>query len=250
MKKTLWTLIAIAALAAAQEKASTPEFISKLIPVRYVNTNHLQGLLSVPGVSIKADEGMHVLAVYGRPDAVSTIEEMVKKLDVAPVTPPRAGFELTGYMLSGSNEAAAGRADDIPADLAAAVKQLHTLFSYKRFRLIESFILRGRDQSGENVVNDNSTSGILPGTASEYSVHFNQATVSRGSPSVVHLKTLSLGVSTPTPNRDKDGRTVYRHAGFRTDVDVPEGQKIVVGKSNVNGGEDSLILVLTAKVIE
>jgi hypothetical protein len=130
------------------------------------------------------------------------------------------------------------------------MKQLHAVFPYKHYRIVESFVLRGRDQSGEQATNDSSTSGILPGTSSEYNLRFSHATVTHGSPSVVHLKTLTLNVSTPTQNRDKDGRIITRNVGFRTDIDVPEGQKVVVGKSNVNGSDESLILILTAKVIE
>ena len=38
-------------------------------------------------------------------------------------------------------------------------------------------------------------------------------------------------------------------SGVNTDVDVREGQKVVVGKSNF-GAEDAFILVVTAKVVE
>ena len=39
-------------------------------------------------------------------------------------------------------------------------------------------------------------------------------------------------------------------AGFGTDVDVREGQKVVVGKAAVGGTNSALILVITAKVLE
>jgi hypothetical protein len=40
------------------------------------------------------------------------------------------------------------------------------------------------------------------------------------------------------------------NSGIRTDVDVREGQKVVVGKSNISGSVDALILIVTAKVVE
>ena len=41
-----------------------------------------------------------------------------------------------------------------------------------------------------------------------------------------------------------------RDVGIRTAVEVPEGQMVVVGKSNFTGGDDALILVLSVKVIQ
>jgi hypothetical protein len=43
---------------------------------------------------------------------------------------------------------------------------------------------------------------------------------------------------------------VYRSMGIKTSIDVPEGQKIVVGKSSVPGGDDALILVLSVKIVK
>jgi hypothetical protein len=38
--------------------------------------------------------------------------------------------------------------------------------------------------------------------------------------------------------------------GLQTNIDVKEGQKVVVGKSNFNGNEDAMILIVTVKVVE
>jgi hypothetical protein len=41
-----------------------------------------------------------------------------------------------------------------------------------------------------------------------------------------------------------------REVGIHTDVDLPEGQKVVVGKSSYSGADDALILVLSVKFVE
>jgi hypothetical protein len=47
-----------------------------------------------------------------------------------------------------------------------------------------------------------------------------------------------------------DGNT-YRDAGISTNVDVPEGKKVVIGKtSGVLGPDSALILVISAKVVD
>jgi hypothetical protein len=38
--------------------------------------------------------------------------------------------------------------------------------------------------------------------------------------------------------------------GFDTDLNLREGQKVVVGKSHIGAGNSALILVLSARVVE
>jgi len=241
MKKIIWTALALAALAFAQDKEVAP----KVIPIHYVNVNRLAQLINnIPGVSVKADETMHVLVISGRPDGVAAIEEVIKKLDVP--EPKSPDFELTGYLVTGSPQV---RPDDVPADLNATVKQLHGLFSYKSYRVLETFVLRGGTQRGDRFTNG-STSGILPGTTSDYSFYYQNAIVANTTPRSVHLMNMRLNIQTPTTYRNKNGELEHRSVGISNDIDIPEGQKVVVGKSNFTGGDDALILVLSAKILD
>jgi hypothetical protein len=238
--RIVWTALAAATLVRAQQ-AGPAEITPRMIQVHYVNVDRLRELVSIPGVSVKADGSMHVLVVSGRTDAVAAIEEMVKKLDVPPPAQPE--FELTGYLVSGSIQA---RADEIPTDLAPAVKQLHNLFAYKSYRVMDTFFIRS-GSANFSPTGSPSTSGILPGTNSEYNFTYRDSLVAGGS---VHFGELRLDVATPTTERNKDGRIVNRNVGIHTSVDVPEGQKVVVGKSSFTGGDEALILVLSVKIIK
>ena len=42
----------------------------------------------------------------------------------------------------------------------------------------------------------------------------------------------------------------FTTAGFNADIDVREGQKIVVGKSNFDGADGTFFLIVTAKVVD
>ena len=42
----------------------------------------------------------------------------------------------------------------------------------------------------------------------------------------------------------------YLDTGLNTDVDIREGQKVVVGKANMDGSDRASIVILTAKVVE
>jgi hypothetical protein len=245
LSRIFWTLIALAALSFAQPPDSE-KMARKIIPVHNVNVDHLANLVSIPGISVKADNQMGVLVVTGPEPAVATIEEMVKKLDVPPPAPALTSLELTGYLVSGSLQS---RADDIPADLAGTVKQLHSLFPYKSYRVLDTFVLRGTaspTQHNSTAV----TSGILPGTNSEYHFAYNAAIISPTTLRSVRLNNMSLAISTPTGERDEKGKQAMRSVGISAEVDIPEGQKVVVGKSNFTGGDDALILVLSVKILD
>ena len=235
----LGTWLGLDGLVGAQEKVATtaPEkYTQKMIEVKNADAGRVARLVEGPGLSVKFDTGMHVIVVRGPQEGVAAVEEMVRKLDVAP-----PNIELTVYLVSGS---AQGSADDLPKELAGAAKQLHALFPYTSYRLLESFVQRSRDGR------DASTSGVLPGTKAKYDFQFKSATVSGGPSGVVHIDGMSLTLHTPTSTLDKNGQVVYRSVGIRTDIDVREGQKAVVGKSSIDGTNDALILIVTAKVIE
>ncbi len=232
--RMLWTLVALAGLAFGQEKKSedTGKIVSKIIPVHYVNVNQLRNMLSVPAVQINANSEMHALVVSGTADAVAMLEEMAKKLDVAP--PPHPDIELTVYLVFGSPQ---GKGDEIPAELASTIKQLHGSFAYKSYRMADSFVVRGRDGEG------GSTSGVIAGSAdaaATYGLSYEHATVSGDSPRVIRIDKLHLGLRV---------KSTF-DSGLNTSIDVREGQKAVVGKSNMNGSDEALILVVTGKVVE
>ena len=96
------------------------------------------------------------------------------------------------------------------------------------------------------------TGGNADGTIknSTYSFHYIRASVLDGPPKIVNLQNLNLQVRMPTGSFDEKGNPRYKTTGVSTDVDIRDGQKVVVGKSDMNNGESPLILVVTAKVVE
>jgi len=151
--------------------------------------------------------------------------------------------ELTVYLLSGVQAPAT---DDVPQDLAAIAKQLHSLFTYKGYKLAESFILRGRSSS-----NGAGTEGILPGSGLHYYFRYQRVRVTAEKPYMVHIDNLSMSLNGP-PAYGPDGKQRGNNqiASISTDLDLTDGQKVVVGKSSINAAGDALILVIVPKVIE
>jgi hypothetical protein len=67
---------------------------------------------------------------------------------------------------------------------------------------------------------------------------------------VVRFDALKLAMKVPVVV-DGKGAINYLDLGISTDVDVPEGKKVVVGKTSaVEGSDGALILVISAKVVD
>jgi hypothetical protein len=134
----------------------------------------------------------------------------------------------------------------VPAELDPVAKQLKSIFSYKSFRLLESFVLRSRD--GEN----GSTSGTLlaeqsPENPLRYDFQYRRVSLDGADNArSVRFERLHFSLQVPV------GHPVhYENAGIESDVDVPDGKKVVVGKtSGLLGADSALILVISAKVVD
>jgi type II secretory pathway component GspD/PulD (secretin) len=243
--KFICGLAALSLLAWAQD--APPKTVRKLIPVKYVSACQVRGLLasymgniqvgkfSVFG-QVQCDEILRTLVVSGPEEMVATYEEALKKMDVQPTD-----FELTIYLLSSSSQSG----DQLPDALASTVKQLHGVFAYKGYQLLGVSVLRGRDgQKG-------SAAGTISkdGKTATYMFRYESALVSGDTLKTVNLHDLNLTLQSRTGTLT-DGKPVFQETGLQTDIDVRDGQKVVVGKSDVNNGESPLILVVTAKVLE
>jgi hypothetical protein len=212
----------------------------KLIQLKYVDAGRVSRLLRSQNqtlLTMESDDQLHAIAVTGTPEMVASVEEGVKRLDVPPID-----FELTVYLISTAPQAG----DQLPEALASTAKQLHGVFAFKGYQLLDSFVLRGRD--GQRGTANGTIS--KDGKTSTYSFRYDRAAVSGEAPKVVDLHDLNLNVRFYNGTFDKNGQQNYRDTGLNTDVDARDGQKIVVGKSDVNNGESPLILVVTAKVVE
>lgn len=153
--------------------------------------------------------------------------------------------ELTVYLVSGVQTPAG---DDVPQDLATTVKQLHSLFPYKGYKLADSFVLRGRSTPAGSNAN---TQGVLPGSGLNYTFSYQRVRASSEKPYMVHIDGLRIVITQPLSygldGKQRGNNTV---ASISTDLDLAEGQKTVVGKSSINQTGDALILVIVPKVIE
>ena len=215
----------------------------RVIEVRNADPEGIVNTLNavMPGISRNG----RMLVVRGSESVVTMIEDAVKKLDVAP--PPPLGMqrvanvEFTFQLLYGSPQEGAST---IPGDLEATVRQLRALFPYKNYRVLDTQVLRGRDGAAVEF------SGTLPGSDSVYNLKYTPRVSPGAAPRSVRAQRLEFGARIKGFSDAAKTIAQFVPTGIITDVDAREGQKTVVGKSNVSGTDDAIILVITAKVIE
>lgn len=219
-------------------------WITRIFELKHRDVNSVAEVVGSFGVRLRVSPRLGVMAVTGPPDVVTAVGEAIKRLDVPEPLPKNV--ELTVYLLAAMQQAAP---EGIPKELEAVVKQLKNLFSYQGFRMVDTMIVRVRDGQGAEA---NGAGPPLTGSdlsqRTIYTVKCNSIEVTSDEKgNVIRLNKLRLGARIPVPTGP--GNWQYVDTGFNTDIDVREGQKVVVGKANIDASNNAMILVVTAKVV-
>jgi hypothetical protein len=230
--------LAMAGLLAAQtpplpETAPpAPPSEKRIFQAKYADVKDLANVLSVFGYHIEANRDLHVLAVSAPHDVMAAIEDAIKRLDV-PTAAPK-DVDLTVYLVLASQQA--DGSGGLPTELQPVANELKGVLSFKSFKMLETILLRTRPG------NRATASGIIGGADKTlYDFHVNPAAVTEDPKGrIIRLDALALHLRVPGG----------MDAGINTEISVREGQKVVVGKSNMGGTDQALILVVTAKVTE
>jgi hypothetical protein len=186
-----------------------------------------------------------VIVLKGQPDAVASVEQTIHELDVPSTAPASKDIEVIVSVIGASSGSNLSPGQEMPEGMAPVVKQLRAIFPYKNYQLLSSMLLRSREGTrAENKGNmkslPNTGDNAMPG---DYDVSYNETNVtSEQGKSVIHLRKFQFLTDVPTSHR-------MFNVVVATDVDLPEGQKTVVGKANVESSDSALFVVLTARVV-
>src|ERR1035441_250584 len=248
MKRIILSVVLLAAPAVAQ--TPPPSETTKLVALRNAEPRAIQGMLQMFGVHISLNNEMKTMVMSGTSEQIAAAEAAIKQLDVAP-----KNIDLTVYfVVGGDSPAMAGGA--VPQDLRAVLAQLKGTFTFKEYKMLDVLTLRTRANSSAD------TSGILnastPPKMSKFSIR--SATVSEDG-TIIRIDRMQAGLKIPLTRRAdaaadaKSGAKTqssyeYIDSMITQDVDVKEGQKVVVGRSSVEGPQQALFLILTAHVIQ
>jgi hypothetical protein len=222
------------------------EDVHRTFQLKYTDPRSLIPLITTGHITF--DSSLKALTITARDSAgMSEAEEIIKRFDVPP--PAVKNIDVTIYLMSALAQPAGG---PIPAELESVVKQLKSTFSYKGYQLIDTEVIRVRAGQGGEVGGVVIDGPALEGYRTISQVKFKSASVSTDEKGrTVRIDSLKVGLKIPTVFITAGQRQFqYIDTGMSTDVDVREGQKVVVGKANMDGSDRASIVVLMAKVVE
>ncbi len=265
MKRILVGLFCLAGLAAGQaafapaKVAESPKWIQKVFDVKYADPNAIAKLLgSLPNNygpnldRVVAQPELHAVSVGTTdPSFLKLAEDIIQRFDVPQAKPATAsqqrGVEIVASILLAGPKGSSG--DALPADLAPVSKQLHAAFGYTDIRLLDSALIRGRENRTSDVT------GTLDGLLGEksgnqiYRIRIQKISVEpKGKGDAIGLEGFAFSARIPVDAGQN--QYTYMELGFNTDLNLLEGQKVVVGKTRIGSTNQALILVLSARLVD
>ncbi|HEX7362414.1 MAG TPA: secretin N-terminal domain-containing protein [Bryobacteraceae bacterium] len=246
-------LIALSPIAAFSQKTDSAP--ATLVRLHYAKPGDIAGLLNGL-VVIRANDALRAVVLRGDPQAVAKAEEIIHKLDVPQTQTSERNIVLTMYVIGATNKPAPAGAK-MPEDLQPVVRQLKAIFPYSTYSLLDSMLLRSREGT------DMSTTGTLkffpsqPASAGEMATICNisyHLSPQRGAETsnAVRLSEFRFHARVPVVvGSTAAGATPQFQqvsVGFKTTLDLPEGKKAVVGKTDIDNGDAALFVVLSAKI--
>jgi len=250
MKRLVLCAVLLAAPVLAQPSPNDHvQKIQKLVTLKYADPRAVAQIIGDWGVEMRFPNvnTSKTMALTGFPDRVAAVEAAIQQLD----QPPKS-VELTVYfVVAGDQPTLAGNAP--PQDLKDVVAQLKATFPYKEYRVMDALSLRPRAGS------EAQTSGTLnSGTPPKMSIFSVQNVIVSEDGSTVRIERMHAGLRIPYAETSTDPKTgvangrsmKFTDSGIYQDVDIKAGQKVVVGRSSLEGPQQALFLVLTAHVVQ
>lgn len=245
---------------APQAKEAEPDLVtlramkSKVFVVKHQDPSVLYLSLRALGSGVKGalmlftkEGGFNTLSVRDFPENLAAIEEALKRLDVPSATQKAPDVELTLHVLFASKSPAAEAG--LPADLLEVVKQLKNTLAYRGYTLAASFVQRVGVNGDRTIYGRGQleASALAPGEAKDSSLLF----VDWESDRVVSLESEGAGPGRYSLRkfyfllRERRGAESLELARMASDINLKEGEKVVVGTTVVK--DRGLIVVLSAR---
>lgn len=200
-------------------------------------SNALRSLLGYDAV--KTDSSVGMVIVRTRKELMPAAEQVVKRLDMA--VPPPSNVEITFYLIQATHDPLPGAA--VPPELQSTIAQLKNVFAYQGFQILDTTLVRGR---GGRDVSASGAFSIDKDESTPYSLSLRPSV--QGDDKARSIRIDELRFNARMRANTGPGPFQVVEAAIRADIDVKEGQKVVVGK--VQGSQRALILVVTGKIVD
>jgi hypothetical protein len=248
MKRLLLAAMLLALPVFAQEEKKTEEKPvpnqQKLFVLKYADADALRQLLMVFGANMVPNRDMHVLSVSAPAQTMVAIEDAIKRLDVPSAAP--ANVDLTIYLVVGHESESGG--GPVPKELDGVVTQLKSGFSFKAYSLMDVIALRTRTGQNAGTTSSGGAMPVGPGNSTQAVItqlRLNESGIT-GDGTTIHIRSLQANIKMPVANQNGFS---YQDLGMNTDLDIKEGQKVVIGRLGISK-DQALFLVMTAKIVQ
>jgi hypothetical protein len=233
----------LAAQEKAEKPAAPPPQVQKVFILKYADPRAVHQLLSAFGVGVWESPDMHALSVSATPQTMQAIEDAIARLDV-PAAAPK-DVSLVMHLVIGSDTDGATAA--VPKELDKVVSELHNTFPFKNYRLLDVLTLRAR--TGQRASTQSAGGALQFGSVSKPVLTNFAINSSSVAPDGTTLRLDGLRVSGRIPVEQGPGEFNFWNLDMSTDVDIKEGQQVVIGRQGLNK-EQALFLVLSAHVVQ
>jgi len=212
--------------------------VTKVLRIRRGDVRKISRVLQLIGGTVSGDPDLGVIVWTGPERLTSAIEAAAESLDRAPV--PAANIELTIAFLAKAGDTAGA---PLPADLKGVAQQLHNVFGVEGLRLLETAVVRVRD-GGEARVEGTLPTRFGADKTSTYTLSIRKVRLAHEDGKTLacleHFSLRVVGLRSANSSRIFDAQT---------DLDVREGQKVVVSRTSMNGFRTGIFVVVSARVV-
>ena len=231
-------LLAVSAVASgpalAEEEAVNREFLTHGLDTMTAETkvwDLCKGFPETAEFGVRAAGG-EALVVRGTP---AVHEAVARMLNSAALT--RRPTQTFHFSLIAGKAGAPGFSGDIPEAGKAALRDVRELLPFKNFRLIDSGLVRMQRNGQVRLSGDGNTYRV--------SLDYNEWVGTPDSPQFgLHRLVLLQLVS--GASEDGEGGRHEVTGVLETSLTLQLGETVVVGTSKLNGGDEALILLVTA----
>jgi hypothetical protein len=231
----------------ADKGAPAQVYQQKLFILKYADPQRLMEILRVfnsTGASTVSNNEMHALAVSAPSSVMQAIEDAITKLDT-PAAAPK-DFDFTVYLVVGTEGENIG-ISAMPKDLDSVVTQLRGAFPFKNYRLLDMLTIRSR--AGQTVSTQSSGGSVLLGNVNRpvsTTFRIGSATLSQDGN---NIRLERMTCHTAVPYEESPGHYQQQSLQLDSDLDIKEGQKVVVGRMGITN-QQAMFVVITVKIVQ
>lgn len=258
-----WIAMVVLAAGALQAQESAPTWKQRVFDVKHIDPRPMASLIGDMRVRndtrVNANVDLKVVSIGTYEDRLIPLaEELIKKYDVPGSAGPsreRRNVELVVHLILAAPKGTAGSM--LPGDLDSVAKQLKAVFGYGDLRLLDTVLLRNREgEGGATEGNPGRISEEVPDAAqARYQMNYKSSSLgSIDRATVVRIDNFRFGMRIPYlvgPLREGVApQFQFQEITLSTNLDIREGQKVVVAKNKIDNSDKALILVLSAKAVD